>query len=169
MGILNNSIFFEVGRVLLLTLLFSYSAEAGLKDALARKFPKCHFVEKSKFLTEKEYKMIKSKFPTRDVRKFYSFYQRVCNQKSSFDFVFSDIVRTKRQLVHIHIEDKKLESLKVVKFEEPSEYRVKDSWLKKFKSTLPDSIDIVSGATLSSKSTKFLVWLSLYLQGDILK
>ncbi|MFG1484016.1 FMN-binding protein [Halobacteriovorax sp. HFRX-2_2] len=174
MGILRFSNLFNIKAVkgIFLFTVFLFLAQtqvhAGIKETLSKKYPDCSFVEKSKFLTDKEFETIKSKYPTRNIRRFYSFYKRECKNKTSYDFVFTDTVRTKNQVLHVHVVKNNIESLAIVKFEEPSEYKVKASWLSRFKSQRPDSIDIVSGATLSSNSTKFLVWLSLYLQKDIL-
>ncbi|MFG1494296.1 FMN-binding protein [Halobacteriovorax sp. ZH4_bin.1] len=174
MGILRFSNLFNIkavkGVFLFTAVLFlaKGQAYAGIKETLSKKYPDCAFVEKSKFLTDKEFETIKSKYPTRDIRRFYSFYKRECKNETSYDFVFTDTVRTKNQVLHVHVVKNNIESLAIVKFEEPSEYKVKPNWLSRFKSQRPDTIDIVSGATLSSNSTKFLVWLSLYLQKDII-
>ncbi len=170
MGILSRLNLYSLARkFIFLAFFFSFSVSAGIKETLEKKYPNCIFTEKSKFFTDTEFNKISKKFPEKKVQQFYSFYERNCSKKVSYDFVFSDIVRTKKQVLHVHVVNHKVSDISIVRFEEPAEYKVKRTWLEKFTTTMVDEIDSISGATLSASSTRFLVWLSLYLEKSMLK
>jgi predicted DNA-binding protein (MmcQ/YjbR family) len=157
-------------RALVLFLfLFSTIVSAAPLDSLKKKFPQCDIKAKSVFPSENQYQKMKDKFPTKYISKFYSYYLKKCDKKLTKIFVLSDVVRTKKQFLLFEISDKSIKEIEILKFLEPSEYKVRKSWLNVFiemklnKEKLSKDVDAISGATLSGDSTKFLAWQALEL------
>lgn len=152
---------------LFLFLLSSSALAAGpsVKAKLEKKYPKCQIELKSVFPDADKLAVAKKRFPTKRVENFYSYYIKTCSGKKSLLFVFSDIIRTQKQFLLFDVNNKKIEDIQLLKFLEPNEYKVSSRWLKVLKKD--QEVDTVSGATLTSKSSKFLAWLALYLEGII--
>ncbi|WP_157680670.1 FMN-binding protein [Bacteriovorax sp. Seq25_V] len=138
---------------------------------LEKKFPECKLEKKVYFLEDAELLKLKEKYPTKNISAFYNYYEKSCSGKMSRLFVSSDVVRTLKQFLLIEIKDKRIVNLEVLKFDEPVEYKVQPYWLEKFYKITSlseiDKMDGVSGATLTSRSTKYLSWVFLYVDAII--
>lgn len=152
------------GGVLLLPLLFlinlSFAGQSTLNDVIQSHFPKCKIEKKMIYLSKEELEKASSlselKIDTGIVMSFLV----QCEKEMIHAYIDSQIVRTHTQSMLIAVKNQSIERIRTLNFQEPVEYKAPKKWLDLFKSKilnrelhLKKSIDVVSGATLTSKST----------------
>lgn len=149
----------------LVLFLFNFSLCASVLTNVQAKFRDCEISQDSLFPNETELKNLKSK----DNTKFFNYFNKKCGDEKSIVFIHSDIVRTQLQFVLVEVKDQKIQNIEILKFLEPTEYKVASYWLEKFRGLSMDfpKVDAVSGATLTSHSINYLALLSLKLEGII--
>ena len=144
---------------------FSLSTEASVLNSLKSKYPDCEIETKSYVLTDSDKFALKEKFPTKELKNFYSYYIKTCERESKV-FVLNDLVRTHKQFLLFEYESDKLSQIELLRFMEPKEYMVDKKWYKNFygiDNKDVHKIDAISGATLTVSSTKYLSFLSMFL------
>lgn len=167
MGVLIIKKTFLQGKSALLFLLCfcALSVNGNVLENLKNKYPGCELSIQSIYPDKTQLDLLKSKYQDRIVASFYTYYIKKCDEQESRLFVLSDLIRTQKQFLLIEIFKSKIKKIELLKFLEPNEYKVHNSWLEQLK--LRENVDIVSGATLTSKSSVFLVWLARNLNNII--
>lgn len=157
--------------ILLFSQLICQRAYANVLSNVKSKFPNCEITQESIFPENTQLVEIKKKNEVKAKSQFFNYFKKKCKEDEALVFVHSDLIRTQLQFVLFEVGQGKIRDIEIVKFLEPSEYKVGEYWLEKFKGMVfgVSEIDAVSGATLTSQSINYLAWLSLYLDGIINK
>ncbi len=154
------------GHALIALAFFSFISEASMLKNLQKKYPHCTLIAKSYFLTNQDKELFKKNHAAKSVQSFYSYFTKTCQDKHSYVFVLSDIVRTHRQFILFEYDKESLVHVELLKFLEPKEYQAPKNWYHHLSSLAKNKefkVDTISGATLTSRSANFLLVLSHYL------
>jgi len=131
---------------------------------VTQKFPKCKLQKEVLFLDSK----MKAKYKIENAiaLRFSGF----CEKKETSIYIQSKIVRTLNQTLALKIQDKKIQDIKIINFMEPESYKPKIKWLSLFSHKSHneiDSIDAISGATLTRKSVVKIATDSLNIHNNV--
>ena len=120
-----------------------------LQHKFAQKFQACK-LKKSSYLLSKKQRASFTYDPGMSVKA----YAGKCSGGAGKLFVISDRIRTHYQSLLIMTINSAVVDFEIVRFEEPLEYRPKESYLNKLKKGQAKKVDAISGATLTGQSLK---------------
>jgi hypothetical protein len=124
------------------------------EEVLKEKYPKCNLRKENVFLSKEQEAKIKSELGFK-ISPLLLKFENYCNQ--SHIYIDSHILRTLNETVIIEIKDQEVIWLKIASFMEPPEYIPPQKWLDQFLGAPKESVDGLTGATLSQNVIKRLV------------
>lgn len=136
-------------------------ASTTLVNLIKPHFKNCPIEEKNIFLSDEQVKEIKQLSETDLETALITSFKISCAKKHLTAYLDTNLVRTHEQTLLISVDTKsQIDSIITLNFPEPPQYKSPYKWLDLFKGKvlndnlkLKRDIDIVSGATLTSRST----------------
>lgn len=149
-------------KVFFLTFFLSsavFSAGQTYEQFLKSKFPNCELKKEYLYLSKDQSKRITDLSKTKLYTKSPIRVKVDCKGTTKFAYVDSHKVRTKYETLVVVVGKKDIDTISLISFMEPPEYKPPRKWLDKFKALtlnkeldLKRKIDVLSGATLTSRA-----------------
>lgn len=128
-----------------------------------QKHKNCLAQKNTLFLDDTQKKALEKEIGHDTTSRLIQRYSLNCQNRLSEVYFLTDQVRSHYQTLLLWVEQQQISHLEILRFDEPARFKPSPQWVKQFVKNSSGEINAITGATLTTRSTKKLVKMALAL------